>query len=475
MKFCSVTLVRSALFALSVFVCGASFLSAQSSTESAARSAPNSSAQENRLFQQATAAMQNGSLAEARSLLMQLRARHPHDFPIDESLGLACAQQGDLQSALAYLRAATEDNPGSAVAQANLGTAYLKLQQNEAAVKALKKSVQLDPSNASTQAALGQALMLTRQPEAAVAPFRAALRQNADDPGLLYNTALAEFQAGNAAAAEPLLAKMPGAEDSAEAQSLFGDVDESLAKYEDAARHYANAARLDPSEANVFLLGVEFLRHWTFDPAIKEFQAGVESFPQSTRMQVGLGVAYYGGSYYDKAIPIFASLLQKSPDNALYAELLGRDCTVLTEGIRPECASLVSFAQRHPDNAVIATYAATSILHQPQGQQQLQTARTLLMNALHANPRMAQAQFAMGLLLQLENQWKDSISPLETAIQLKPDYATAHYRLALAYNHSGNKQQAQQEIALELKYSKADRAEVENRLRSVTTFLVKMQ
>jgi tetratricopeptide (TPR) repeat protein len=135
----------------------------------------------------------------------------------------------------------------------------------------------------------------------------------------------------------------------------------------------------------------------------------------------------------------------------------------------------VSFAERHPDNAVIATYAATSILHQPQGQQQLETARTLLMNALRANPRMAQAQFAMGLLMQQQKQWKESMAPLEKAIQLKPDYAMAHYRLALAYNHNGDKQQAQQEIALELKYSKADRAEVENRLRSVTTFLVKMQ
>ncbi len=457
--------LRAALFALGIFVCATLSLFAQAT----------SGAGDNQLFQQAMSAMESGKLTEARSLLVKLRTRHPHTFSIDESLGLACAQQGDMKAALASLQAATKDDPDSAVAQANLGTAYLKLQQNEAAVQAFKASVSLDASSASTQAALGQALMLAKQPKEAVTAFRAALAQNGTDAELLYNTALAEFQAGNAAAAEPLLARMPGVEESAEAQSLYGDVEESLAKYKDAATHYANAVRIEPDEANTFLLGIEFLRHWTFDPAIKEFEAGVQRFPESTRMKLGLGVAYYGGSYYDKAIPIFASLLQKSPDNALYAELLGRDCTVLTEGIRPECASLVSFAARHPDNAVIATYAATSILHQPQGQQQLETARTLLTKALQADPRMPEAQFAMGLLLQQENEWKESIPPLETAIQLKPDYATAHYRLALAYNHSGEKQQAQQEIALELKYSKEDRAEVENRLRSVTTFLVKMQ
>ena len=436
---------------------------------------PQSHSSDEQAFQRAMSAMQSGQFAQARALLTQLRARHPHDFPVEESLGLACAQLGDLKSALSSLLAATQDDPSSAVAQANLGTAYLKLHQNAPAVRALEASARLDPSNASTQVALGQAYMLVHQPSKAASAFQVALQQDGSDPSLLYNAALADYQSGNAAQAEPLLARMPGVEDSAEAQSLYGDVDEALARYEDAAKHYANAVHLDPSEANVFLLGIEFLRHWTFDPAIKEFEAGVQRFPASTRMQLGLGVAYYGGSYYDKAIPIFASLLKANPDNALYAEMLGRDCTVLTEGIRPECASLIGFAQRHPRNAVIATYAATSILHQPKGQQQLATAHTLLTHALAAQPRMPEAQFAMALLLQQENQWKQSIPLLEQAIQRKPDYATAHYRLALAYNHDGDRQKAQQQIALELKYSKADHADVENRLRSVTTFLVKMQ
>ncbi len=469
------SLVRSAVLVLGALVCGAAGLGAQSPTRATGPAANNATASDDQRFQQAMAAMQSGQLAQARRLLQQLHVRHPHTFSVDESLGLVCARMGDLQAARTYLQAATQDDASSAVAQANLGTAYLKLKQYDAAVKAFQLSAQLDPQNASTQAALGQALMLVHQPKAAVVAFRAALAGNADDPTLLYNTALAEFQAGNAAAAQPLLARMPGVDASAEAQSLLGDIDESMAQYKDAAVHYAAAAQLDPSEPNLFLLGIEFLRHWTFDPAIKEFEAGVKRYPTSTRMQVGLGVAYYGGSYYDKAIPIFASLLQQSPDNALYAELLGRDCTVLTEGIRPECATLVQFAMRHPGNAVIATYAATSILHQPQGQQQLDTVHTLLTQALHADPQMAEAHFAMGLLLQQQRQWQQSIVPLQAAIALKPDYATAHYRLALAYNHAGNRQQAQQEIALELKYSKAEHAEVENRLRSVTTFLVKMQ
>jgi len=201
----------------------------------------------------------------------------------------------------------------------------------------------------------------------------------------------------------------------------------------------------------------------------------VRKYPNSTRMRVGLGVAYYGGGNYSKAIPVFAKLLDEHPDNAMYAELLGRNCTVLTEGMDPKCGKLVRFSERHPGNAVLATYTAISILHRPYDPKGLALARRLLTSAIHAKPKLAQARFAMGLLLQNERKWKQSVPELETAIRLNPKYASAHYRLALAYSHEGEHQQAQQEIVLERKYRKQQTAETNARLQKVTTFLVSMK
>ena len=253
------------------------------------------------------------------------------------------------------------------------------------------------------------------------------------------------------------------------------DVDEALKEYEDAGKHYAAAARIKPSEPNIYMLGIEFLRHWTFGPAARVFASGVKQYPKSTRMRVGLGVAYYGGGKYNKAIPVFAKLLDEHPDNAMYAELLGRNCTVLTEGMQPQCEKLVSFSERHPHNAVLATYTAVSILHRPYDTKGLALARKLLTNAIQAKPKLARAHFAMGLLLQNEHKWKESIPELQEAIRMKPKYAAAHYRLALAYSHAGEHAKAQQEIALEQKYSKEQSAETQARLQKVTTFLVKMK
>jgi tetratricopeptide (TPR) repeat protein len=427
------------------------------------------------MFQQAMRSMQDGDMGRAEALFTALRSRHPHTFAIDESLGLLYAKEGRISEAIGPLAEAVRDNPQSSVARANLGTAYLKDGKVTEAARELHLAAEQNPGDAATQVALGQADMLLHRPVEAAAAFEAALPKDSRNAALLYNTALAYFDAHEAAKAEPLLARMPGVDESAEAQELYGDVDESLGKYESAGKHYAAAARMKPSEPNVYMLGIEFLRHWTFGPAAKVFAAGVKEYPDSTRMHVGLGVAYYGGGKYNEAIPVFAKLLDAHPDNKMYAELLGRNCTVLTEGMQPECEKLVSFSERHPHNAELATYTAISILHRPYDPKGLTMARTLLTNAIAAQPKLARAHFAMGLLLQNEQKWKDSIPELQRAIELKPDYAAAHYRLALAYSHEGEHDRAQKEIALDQKYSKEQDAKTNARLQKVTTFLVSMK
>jgi tetratricopeptide (TPR) repeat protein len=121
---------------------------------------------------------------------------------------------------------------------------------------------------------------------------------------------------------------------------------------------------------------------------------------------------------------------------------------------------------------MLATYAATSILHQPADTDQLKTAERLLLAATRSAPELPEARYGMGLLLQTESKWQQSVPELEAAIRLKPDYASAHYRLALAWSHTGQHEKAQAEIALERKYSSQEKNDVEGRLRQVTTFLV---
>jgi tetratricopeptide (TPR) repeat protein len=463
------TSVQTVVFCCALFLPQISMPQARSAAAS-----PVSAADEHR-FKEAMSALNAGNFAQAEGILKDLRARHSRNYEINESLGLAYASQDRLPEALPLLQEAAREQPKAAVSHANLGTAYLKLGRNREAAAELEIAAQIEAGNAQTLEALGQAWMLLQQPQKAAAAFSQALIKDGDNPDLLYNSALAFFDAGDAKRAEMTLARMPGVESSSQAQSLYGDVEEKLGNYQSAAQHDANAAQLAPTEANIYLLGVEFLRHWTFVAAIKEFQAGLQLFPESRRMRLGLGAAYFGNSDYDQAAPVFADLLESDPDNLAYADLLGRACTVLAEGLNPKCAGLLAFAEKHPANAMLNTYAATSILHgQAQGDR-LDQARRFLQAAIAANPDLPQARYEMGLLLQRQGQWQDSIPELQAAIRSKPDYAEAHYHLALAYSHTGRKDQAKGEIALQQKYSQQQDQDLDARMKGITTLLVNMK
>lgn len=426
-------------------------------------------------FQAAMTAQDQGDLGLAESLLIDLHKNHPGIFAVDESLGLLYVARKEITEALPLLEAATREEPASDVAHANLGAAYSTLYRDQEALGEFQRAARLNPANAETQQALGQLWMETHQPERAAEAFAMALAHKPGDFSILLNRALALHEAGQNTQAAEILISLPGADQSAEAQSLLGDVKENLGGYKEAAQHYARAAELEPAEARVWMLGVEFLRHWTFDAAIREFEAASAKFPQSVRMRLGLGAAYFGNASYTKAVPVFADLLEMDPDNGLYAAMLGQSCTALSGEASPRCSALLAFTQAHPGNADIATFAAATIVEGTATDEQIGKARKLLEAAIADDPKLAQAQYEMGVLMQNEADWAGSVPYLEAAIALKPDFAKAHYRLALAYWRSGHKKEGEEEMELEKKYRQRQQDDMDQHLRQITTFLVDMR
>jgi predicted Zn-dependent protease len=409
---------------------------------------------------------------EAEPVLRELVPRYPGNFEATETLGLIYGEGGKLSSALPLLEKACVIRPSSALAQANLGTAYLKLHRSEDAVRALKRSAALDPENPETQSALGQALMLAGRAAEAATAFAAANSRVSPNPDLLYNWAVALFAAGNAKRAGEVLARIPERDNSAQIQSLWGDVEEKNAHYAAALRHFQAAAQSDPSETNLYALGMELTRHWTFPAAIKIFEYGVAKHSESARLQLGLAVAKYGNDDYAGSALVLAGLLEKEPENNLYADLLGRNCVLMSKVENSGCEKLERIAAEHPSNAAATLYVAQAILRQPQDEQNTTRARNLLEQAIAANPRLAEGFFQLGVLDQQEMRWQESAAMLEKAVTLRPDYAQAHYRLARAYSHLGQRERAEREIALQQEYSQKDENNRIVRMREVTTFLV---
>ena len=223
------------------------------------------------------------------------------------------------------------------------------------------------------------------------------------------------------------------------------------------------------------MLGVEFLRHWTFDAAATEFEAAAAKFPDSKRIRLGLGAALFGAAQYAKAVPVFAGLLKDEPNNAAYAEMLGLACNAPSDSLNPQCSALVTYAGSHPGDAKAATEAAAFLLAQSnEDEESLVQAKELLTHAIAADPALPDAQYRMGVVLQDSSDWKGSIPFLERAVKLKPDYAQAHYRLARAYWKTGRNQEGQAQMDLQKKFARQEQEDLDRRLKQITRFVVEL-
>lgn len=418
------------------------------------------------------AAQDHGEVQKAENILRELHSTHPGLFAVNESLGLLYVSQERFAEALPLLEAAARENAQSDAAHANLGAAYFQLKRKADAMEQFEIAARLNPDNAATQQSLGRLWMDAHHPDRAAAAFAEVRRLQPANADAALDEAVALQAAGETAKAMGVLNAMPGADGSAAAQVLLGELSEKQNDVKAAGQHFARAVELDPSEQNVWELGVEFLRHWSFEPAIREFEAAVVRFPQSTRMRLGLGAAYFGNGNYAKALPVFADLLHDDANNHLYADLLGMSCLAESHEAQPRCGELVAYAEAHPSDAMAATYAASTLVQSRTSEAESQLARQLLDRAIKADPKLAEAYYQRGLLKQLQADWKGSIPDLEAAIQRKPNFAKAHYRLALACWRDGRKADAQREMDLQQKFSKQQREDLDRQLRQITVFIV---
>lgn len=421
-------------------------------------------------FHQAIGEIDAGHPEQAEPELRELAAKYPANDQVNEALGLIYAEKGEMVQALPYLDRACKDAPQSALDHANLGTTWLKLSRPRDAVRELRLGAALDAQNAGTLSNLGQAYMLLGDAANAAHAFAQAARLDPQNLDLLYNWAVALNQMGQADRAAKVLDRIPDTEKSDQAESLAGDVEEKLGHFLPAEQHYEKAAKKNASEANLFALCVELLRHWTWDQAAKTAAYGMAKYPQSARLKMAYGVSLYGSKQFSAAAQAFGNLLSTDPDNNDYAEMLGRTCAELQAGTG-NCSALVSFASRHPDNPSAGLYAAREILEQPHSTSDLTHAEQLLASVTRMKPTLAEAWYELGLIDAERMQWRESARMFAKATALRPAYASAHYQLAQAYAHLGRPELRKKELALFQACSQKEQDEVNARVRAMTVFL----
>ena len=266
--------------------------------------------------------------------------------------------------------------------------------------------------------------------------------------GNSWDLALAYFETGNLIQARRQIQSMIAGRDTAELHNLLGDVEERAGKPVDAATQYQVAAQMEPNEKNLSAWANHLLRYRAFDAALDIYRRGVEMYPKSSPLQVGLGVAYYSRSQYDEAVEALCHAIDLDPSDPRPIVFLGKMYDVSPKLAAEVTRRFAHYVQLDPKNAQANFYYGLSLWRQGEdgaAAVDLNLVEKHLKAAAALDPRLYEAHLQLGILYERQHRDAEAIRALLQAIRLEPDLDMSHYHLARVYQRTGQNSLAQKE------------------------------
>jgi tetratricopeptide (TPR) repeat protein len=425
-------------------------------------------------FKAAVGLYEAGKYPEAAAQLEKLVREVPESFEVQELLGLVYSAQSQDARATQHLQKAVTLKPDSAPARTNLATNLAHLGKTELATEQFRKAVELDPRNFETNHNLGEAF--ARSGKVADAALYLEKAQQIDpssyDNG--YDLALAYLQTRRLADAQRLLRNLLKQKNTAELHNLLAEVEEKDGEFVEAANEYEAAAHLEPSESNLFDWGGELLLHRTLDPAVEVFKQGVQRYPASQRMAVGLGMTYYARGNYDDAVKSLLSAADLNPSEPSCYFFLSKAYDSSPSRADEVIQRFRRFAELQPKNARALYYYAMSLWKGRRAQDpglDLDQIESLLTQSLELDPKLAEAHLQLGNLYSDQNKYVEAIPEYKRALELNSDLADAYYRLGQAYVRTGEKGRAQEQFQVYRKIREQHLADLEKQRAEIRQFV----
>jgi len=348
----------------------------------------------------------------------------------------------------------------------------------------LRAAAEREPENFDANHSLGKLLVEQGKPQESLAYLERAAQVKPGDYENAYLLALAYADAGQyqqaRTHARALLTPQENAgqglpqQNQASLHHLLGDIDEKLGDPLEAVREYQRAAELGPTESNFFDWGSELLLHRAAEPAIEVFSRGNRLFPQSARMLVALGVAWYNNGSYDQAARRLCEASDLNPGDLQPYLFLGKIQNVETN--QSECSGerLKRFVKLQPENALANYYYGVNLWKRRKGPDDAATvaqAESLLKRAVQLDPTLGAGYLQLGILYSERRDFSRAIASYQDAVQASPQLEEAHYRLAQAYKRTGEKEKAEEELERYNQISKSKDEAVERERRESRQFV----
>lgn len=342
----------------------------------------------------------------------------------------------------------------------------------------LRKALEASPESFEANYNLGEFYIQAGKLAEAIPNLEKACRLNSSHYVSAYDLALAYLETGNYAAARKHLQALLERQDAAELHDLLAEVEEKSGNYVEAANEYGQAAHLEPTEPHIFDWGVELLRHQTLDPAIKVFESGVERYPQSARLLIGLGIALYSRGYYDRSVEALSRATDLEPADPRPYLFLAKMYNISNAEAAAVSDRLRRFAELQPRNPQSLYYYALSLWRgerETKNPAALPQIEKLLRESARLDPRFPDAHLQLGILYAERKDYTEAIAEYEKAIRLEPHLADAHYRLGQAYTRRGEKERAQSQFEIYERLHSQQQAAVDKQRAEIQQFVYTLE
>jgi tetratricopeptide (TPR) repeat protein len=251
---------------------------------------------------------------------------------------------------------------------------------------------------------------------------------------------------GDVAGRESTLRAQLAREDNAGLRVQLAELEETEGKPLDAVRDYQRAVEMQPTEPHLFAWGAELLLHHAPEPAAEVFAKGHRLYPQSSRMMLGLGTAWYAQRSTEQAAQMFLAACDVDPKDPTPYLFLGK--LQVTEQALPSgwTDRMKRFATLRPENATAHYLYAVSLMKSGMSAAS-SVAEAELNTAIKLDTHLGGAYLYLGILRTEREDFPGAIAALEKAIETTAVPEEAHYRLAQVYRRIGDAEKADQEIA----------------------------
>ena len=422
----------------------------------------------------AETAYEHQQFNQAEQMLNSILRRFPSMYEPNEMMALVLTAKGRDEAANRFFKIAAEVQPNSVTARGNLAANFASLHQNARAEQEFRQTLRIDPTSYDLNHNFGEFYISLGKISDAIPLLKAAQATRPDAYSNGYDLALAELKNNQLSDAEMQVKTLLKMQTTAELHALLGDVYEKEGQFVAAAGELQCAAQLDPTEDNLFDWAAELLRHQTNDAAIEVFTHAVERFPKSWRMQLGLGAALYVQGYSDRASEALSRAIDLDPKDPRAYFLLSRIANVPPA----MCGQIIDRFERYvtaePRDPRAPYYYALVLLN-ANGQSvegpQAAKIEALLERALALEPKFADAHLQLGILYSQQERYPDAIRQYKRALELNPSLALAHYRLARAMTHSGDKEGGRRELEVWQRQRAHDEQEQEKQQRQMLRFI----